>query len=272
MTNTPHAEFPLGPFTPYDANPILRPQGDSWESASVYNPAAVVKDDKVVLLYRAHADDIVSHVGLATSEDGIHFERHPEPVLSPDRALRGVRLRGPAGDRDRRHLLPHLHRPGTARTPSSAWPPRPTCSRGASTGRCSRTSTRSCRRATASPAPWSKAGGILAMPIDGRYLMYFGEGSIYYAWSDDLIHWTPCSNDEPIMVPTPAGHVRRVPRRGRPAADHHQQRPDPAAAQRRREERRRHRSLHLRAAALRPEAADRDHGADELPVAGADDL
>ena len=24
-----------------------------------------------------------SHVGLATSEDGIHFERHPEPVLSP---------------------------------------------------------------------------------------------------------------------------------------------------------------------------------------------
>ena len=37
----------------------------------------------MVLLYRAHADDIVSHVGLATSDDGIHFERHPEPVLSP---------------------------------------------------------------------------------------------------------------------------------------------------------------------------------------------
>ena len=79
----PHAEFPLGPFKAYEGNPIMRPQGDTWESASVYNPAAVVKDDKVVLLYRAHADDIVSHVGLATSEDGIHFERHPEPVLSP---------------------------------------------------------------------------------------------------------------------------------------------------------------------------------------------
>ena len=59
------------------------PQGDGWESGSVYNPAAVVKDGQVVLLYRAHADDIVSHVGLATSDDGIHFERHPEPVLSP---------------------------------------------------------------------------------------------------------------------------------------------------------------------------------------------
>ena len=54
-------------------------------------------------------------------------------------------------------------------------------------------------------APWSKAGGILPVPIDGRYLMYFGEGSIYYAWSDDLIHWTPGSNDEPVMVPTAPG-------------------------------------------------------------------
>ena len=63
-------------------------------------------------------------------------------------------------------------------------------------------------RQTASPTPWSKAGGILATPIDGRYLMYFGEGSIYYAWSDDLIHWTPCPQDEPIMVPTPRRHVR----------------------------------------------------------------
>src|SRR6187549_1169548 len=78
-----HAEFPLGPFRPYAQNPILSPQGDGWESASVYNPAALVKGGKVVLLYRAHADDIVSHVGLATSDDGIHFERHPEPVLSP---------------------------------------------------------------------------------------------------------------------------------------------------------------------------------------------
>ena len=43
------------------------------------------------------------------------------------------------------------------------------------------------------------------MPIDGRYLMYFGEGSIYYAWSDDLMHWTPCPQDEPLMVPTAPG-------------------------------------------------------------------
>jgi len=35
--------------------------------------------------------------------------------------------------------------------------------------------------------------------------MFFGEGSIYTAWSDDLIHWKPCPQDEPLMVPTPDG-------------------------------------------------------------------
>ena len=62
---------------------MLAPQGDGWESGSVYNPAAVVVDDRVALLYRAHADDIVSHVGLAWSDDGYAFQREPEPVLSP---------------------------------------------------------------------------------------------------------------------------------------------------------------------------------------------
>ena len=69
------ARFPLGPFTPYENNPILRPKGDTWESSNLYNPAALVVDDRVVLLYRAHAEDIVSHVGIAFSEDGYHFER-----------------------------------------------------------------------------------------------------------------------------------------------------------------------------------------------------
>jgi len=29
---TPGARFPLGPFLPYDGNPVLRPQGSAWES------------------------------------------------------------------------------------------------------------------------------------------------------------------------------------------------------------------------------------------------
>nr|WP_197511596.1 hypothetical protein [Tessaracoccus coleopterorum] len=83
------ARFPLGPFEPFAGNPILRPQGGTWESSNLYNPAAIVDGDEVVLLYRAHAEDIVSHVGLARSRDGYHFERESEPIFSPWRTTSG---------------------------------------------------------------------------------------------------------------------------------------------------------------------------------------
>jgi beta-1,2-mannosidase len=200
----PHAQFPLGPFTPYHANPIMRPQGDGWESASVYNPAALVKDDQVVLLYRAHADDIVSHVGLATSDDGIQFERRAEPVLSPTEPYEEFGAEDPrVTEIDGTYYLTY-----------TGWDRR-------NARLCLATSTDLVRWTKHGPlfpdfntfrpqgngvdGPWSKAGGILPVPVDGRYLMYFGEGSIWYAWSDDLIHWTPCPNDEPVMTPTPKG-------------------------------------------------------------------
>jgi beta-1,2-mannosidase len=200
----PHAEFPLGPFRPYAENPILRPQGDGWESASVYNPAALVKDGKVVLLYRAHADDVVSHVGLATSDDGISFERHPEPVLSPTEPYEQFGAEDPrVTEIDGTYYLTY-----------TGWDHK-------NAQLCLATSTDLFSWTKHGPmfpefntflpqgngveGPWSKAGGILPVPVDGRYLMYFGEGSIYYAWSEDLIHWTPCSNDEPVMLPTPKG-------------------------------------------------------------------
>jgi len=61
-----------------------------WEEQNVYNPAAVVRDGKVYLLYRA--DDRnpelkwgrTCRIGLAWSEDGTNFTRHPAPVLYPD--------------------------------------------------------------------------------------------------------------------------------------------------------------------------------------------
>ena len=200
----PHAEFPLGPFTPYAENPILRPQGDTWESSSVYNPAAVVKDDQVVLLYRAHADDIISHVGLATSDDGIHFERRPEPVLSPSEPYDEFGVEDPrVTEIDGTYYLTYS---GWDRTNAQL---------------CLATSTDLVTwekhgpmfddfntfepQGNGVPGPWSKAGGILPTPINGRYLMYFGEGSIWYAWSDDLLHWEPGPQDEPLMVPTPPG-------------------------------------------------------------------
>jgi beta-1,2-mannosidase len=200
----PSAEFPLGPFTPHQHNPILRPQGDGWESASVYNPAAVVADGQVVLLYRAHAADIVSHVGLATSDDGIRFRRHPEPVLSPSEPYDAQGVEDPRvtkiGDT---YYLTYTGYDGTS--PQLCLATSDNLHRWTKHGPLFPDFNTFLPQGNGRPGPWSKAGAILSTPIDGRYLMYFGEGSLWYAWSDDLIHWQPCPNTEPLMTPMSPG-------------------------------------------------------------------
>src|SRR5579871_4591262 len=63
--------------------PVIAPQGDGWESAGTFNPAVVVRGDKIVMLYRAQDKQGTSRLGYAESTDGIHFTRRDEPVLSP---------------------------------------------------------------------------------------------------------------------------------------------------------------------------------------------
>lgn len=196
------ARFPLGPFVPYEGNPILRPKGDSWESANLYNPAALVVDDEVVLLYRAHAEDIVSHIGIARSHDGLHFEREDAPILSPEHDYERY------GCEDPRIVFLD----GTYYLTYTGWDRR-------AAQLCLATSTdlRDWTKhgplfedfdtfKTMDPRghTWSKAGVIVPFRIDGLWWMYFGEGAIYWATSEDLIHWTPgTSDDEPMYSPTP---------------------------------------------------------------------
>lgn len=101
---TLEAPFPawgLGPFAKHP-RPVLSPDAASrftcpvlgkevrWEAQNVYNPAAVVREGKVYLFYRA--DDRnpalpwgrTCRIGMAWSEDGTNFTRHPTPVLYPD--------------------------------------------------------------------------------------------------------------------------------------------------------------------------------------------
>ncbi|WP_246465189.1 glycoside hydrolase family 130 protein [Ruania alkalisoli] len=196
------ATFPLGPFTPYENNPILRPRGDSWESANLYNPAALVDGDQVLLLYRAHADDIVSHIGLARSSDGYHFEREDAPILSPSEDYERY------GCEDPRIAVID----GTYYLTYTGWDRH-------SAQLCLATSTdlRTWTKhgplfedfdtfATVDPRGfnWSKAGVIVPFQMQGTWWMYFGEGAIYWATSEDLIHWTPGTPDaEPMYAPTP---------------------------------------------------------------------
>ncbi|HEY4208876.1 MAG TPA: hypothetical protein VGM31_18755, partial [Puia sp.] len=76
----------LGPGTGSFMDPIWK-KTVAWEEKDVFNPAVVVKDEKLYLLYRAQdrvgAPAGTSRIGLAVSEDGLHFIRNPEPVLYP---------------------------------------------------------------------------------------------------------------------------------------------------------------------------------------------
>jgi predicted GH43/DUF377 family glycosyl hydrolase len=98
-------EWMFGPFEkPRQANPAITPSrartfrspmNDSsvhWEEHATFNPAAVVKDGKVYVLYRAEdatgemrIGRHTSRIGLAESVDGLHFTRRSAPVLYPDK-------------------------------------------------------------------------------------------------------------------------------------------------------------------------------------------
>jgi beta-1,2-mannosidase len=197
--------YPLGPFTRDSRNPILRPGTQPWESKFVFNPAAVVKDGRVHLLYRAQGPDGRSSIGLATSSDGVHFTRRPEPVLV---ATEPFEL--PGGCEDPRVVLVG----GTYYMTYTGYD-------GTSARLCLATS-RNFVSWTKHGAlfpdfvtrgvdkPWSKSGAILTRRIGGKYYMYFGDKDIYFATSSDLIHWTPGPVGQPVMRPQPGTYTEEL--------------------------------------------------------------
>src|SRR6202161_3977097 len=78
------ASWPFGAWQRASENPVISPQGDGWESAGTFNPSVVLRDGKIVMLYRAQDKGGTSRLGYAESTDGIHFTRRSEPVLSPE--------------------------------------------------------------------------------------------------------------------------------------------------------------------------------------------
>ncbi|MCL6593204.1 MAG: glycosidase, partial [Alicyclobacillus sp.] len=194
-------QFPLGPFVRHHSNPILTPQGDTWEAKDLFNPAAIVHQDRVYLFYRAEdktghgAWNGTSRIGLAISEDGVNFERLHQPVIEPTEPYE---LPGGCEDPrvveiDGRFFLTYTAFDGT-------------------TARlCLATSTdlvhwtkHGCLFPDWPHGPvhgWSKSGAIVPQQINGRYIMYFGDTDIWLASSVDGIHWTP--QDDPVLCRRP---------------------------------------------------------------------
>lgn len=221
----------LASFQRVDAvNPILVPCPDSlfycplqkkevhWEKEHVFNPAAVVRRGKVYLIYRAE-DDYgegigfhTSRLGIAESEDGLHFRKAKSPILFPTNDAE-ERNESPGGCEDPRIVetekgdyimtytqwnrdiavlavassqdLLHWEKKGYAFAKNARY------------GR-----------------KWSKSGSIvcrqegdrlIAAKIQGKYWMYFGEGNISVATSQDLISWDPLldKDNQPVIVLSP---------------------------------------------------------------------
>ncbi len=176
-----------------------------WEESDTFNPAAVVKDGKIAVLYRAEDNSgqgigrRTSRIGYAESADGVTMQRRKTPVLFPDG--RFADLEHPGGCEDMRvavtgdGLYVALYTAWNRKTARLAvatsrdlinWE-----KHGAAFGQAydGRFKDMFCK--SGSILTTIKDGEIVIEKISGKYFMYWGERAVHAATSDDLIHWDP---------------------------------------------------------------------------------
>ncbi len=215
----------FGPFEkPAAVNPIISPSatstfmspmGDSvvhWEQLATFNPAAVVRDGKVYVLYRAEdasgREEIgfhTSRIGLAESSDGLNFTRRAAPVLYPDKDDQaryewtgGVEDPRIVETDDGRYVLTYTQwnrdvprlAVATSRDLISWTKHGPAFAR-AENGKYLRMETKS-----GSIVTRVRGDHLVATKINGKYWMYFNVPDIMLATSDDLISWTPLADSD----------------------------------------------------------------------------
>src|ERR1700722_2272080 len=217
----------LGPFArPLDAS-IIEPNPTAvftdpilgkpvhWEALHTFNPGAIVRGGKVYVLYRAEDDSgtmvigmHTSRLGLASSEDGVHFIMEPPPVFYPDVDSQKDR-EWPGGVEDPRVVESE---DGTYVLTYTQWNRR-------NTDLGIATSTDLIHWTKHGPAlvgekyqhfDYKSAsivtqltnGRLIAAKIHGKYWMYWGEIEVRLATSPDLIHWTPVESSagKPVVL------------------------------------------------------------------------
>ena len=201
-----------------------------WEERNVLNPAAIVKNDTVFMLYRAQDQWGTSRIGLAYSTDGLHFEKRATPVFFPDqdpqktfewnyRKEEGV----PYSLDCKSCYFDGVEDPRIVQSETGSYIMTYT----AYDGKTARMSIASSKdlihwekhglilKDDKYKDYWSKSGSIVtqrmgnqqvSVKIKGTYWMYFGDTNLFMATSEDLIHWTPLEDAEkgtPVSVLNP---------------------------------------------------------------------
>ncbi|MCA5006315.1 glycoside hydrolase family 130 protein [Sphingobacterium bovistauri] len=212
-------DWVLGGFErPEGVNPIIKPDTNSvfldpmagkmlkWEESDAFNPGSVVKDDTLFVLYRAEDNTATgiglrtSRLGLASSIDGINFERYTEPVLFPADDNQ-KEYEWPGGVEDPRVAVTE---DGTFVVFYTQWN-RKVPRLGVATSKDLRKWEKhgpifenssykplmEMSHKSASILTTIRDGNLVITKVNGKYWMYWGEHGVKGATSDNLVDWEP---------------------------------------------------------------------------------
>jgi len=186
-------------------HPILVPGQFDWSAGRVYNPAAVVIEGRVGLVFRAQGIDRkqvgsklswISVLGIAWSEDGFEFVTEKEPIMSPTQEWETAGVEDPRISKiNDKYVMTYTAFDGKKARLALAvsktidlnnWEQR--------------------KIIFPDQEKWTKSGAIINRQINGKYHMYFlmhdyypqsGESHIWHASSNDLSDWEV--TDKPVL-------------------------------------------------------------------------
>jgi predicted GH43/DUF377 family glycosyl hydrolase len=208
----------LGPFTKAnDVNPVILPRPSiEWEATATFNPAAVVRDDRLFVLYRAEdasgelkIGGHTSRIGLAQSVDGLRFTRQMAPVLYPDSdAQRPYEWPGGVEDprvvetEDGGYVLTYTQ--WNRQVPRLAvatsrdlihWTKHGPAFAASRSGKYLNMESKS-------GAILARVAGdhLIAAKVHGTYWMYFNVPEVLIAKSENLLDWTPLEDSDGKLV------------------------------------------------------------------------
>lgn len=209
----------LGGFVrPQGINPIISPNPSSefydpmykklihWEANDTFNPAATVRNGKIIILYRSEdksGKEIgmrTSRLGYAESSDGLHFTRKTTPVFFPGNDLQ-KKYEWPGGCEDPRIAVTEngtyvvfytqwnrdTPRLGVALSKDLIhWKKHGPIFQDAYQGKFFNIAHKS-----ASILTHIKNDKQVIAKVKGKYFMYWGETHVYAATSANLVDWAP---------------------------------------------------------------------------------